>query len=173
MPFTNPFTAVAFQKFLASDWNTYIRDNLNFLNTEQPAWVKVNRTTAVFTKNANTTLSDVTGLSFAIAANETWLFWIALYYSSGTTPDLKFTFTVPSGCTGSQGFVGALNSTSASITVTTVIPAAGSAQVATISGLAINSTTAGTIQLQAAQNVSDASDSTIFANSHLLAVRIP
>ena len=157
--------------------NQQVRDNGLILKTSIAddgtlAGILFSRTSANFIKNANTTLSDVTGLSFAIGASEVWLFWLALYYTSGTVPDLKFTFTVPAGCVGSHGLLDAQNSSSAGIEVVTAIPTSGSTQSALITGLAINSTTAGTIQLQAAQNVSDASDSKIFANSHIMAIKV-
>ena len=171
MPFTTPFTAIAFQKFLSSDWNTYIRDNLNFLKSDQPDWIKLGRTTADFVKNANTTLSDVTGLSFSIAASEAWLFWMGLFVVSSTTADLKLGLTFPAGATGRYGIDNTSNG--ADLIANTIFRAMTGVDFEhkVVSGLIVNSTTAGTFQLQAAQNTSHASNTTIYENSHMFAMR--
>jgi hypothetical protein len=171
MSFTTPITVSAFDKFLASYWNTYVRDNLNFLKTEKPDWVSVNRTTSDFIKNANTTLSDVTGLSFSIAASEAWLWWASVYFLSDVTADLKIGITFPSGAAGRYGGI-AEDSRSVVLSASTAFPSNGADELLIVAGLVVNSTTAGTLQIQAAQNASDVSNTTIYTHSSVLAIRV-
>lgn len=127
------------------------------------------------TKNANTTLGDITGMSASLEASSTYIFWGYVAYSTGSTPDIKFAFSVPSGATGhwalhgvSSGSTnpGSLDATHATSFGATTLAAAGDTE-----GLMVRptgyivTTNAGTIQMQFAQNSSDASDTTVKAGS--------
>ena len=133
------------------------------------------RTTSNFTKNTNDTLGNVTGLSFPIGASEVWAVEVEMQTASNASGGLKFAFTVPSGgaVTGNVVFGAAaavVNVRSADLT-----SASGSTTATVtsrITAMVVNSTTAGTVQLQAAQNASHASDSIVYAGSFLKAWRL-
>lgn len=161
-------------------FNAYLRDPLTNLNTDPGsitgAWVSYARTTGDFTKNANTTLGDVTGLSFSIAASEIWGFNMSVPYQTNASAGIKFGLTFPSGATGKWGILyitgtGHVSDDIAnSIGSTAGVPGTGG--MAHISGTIVNSTNAGTVQLQAAQNASHASNTVVYTNSHVKAFRI-
>ncbi len=135
------------------------------------------RSTSNFTKNANVTLGDVTGIKFQMGASEVWAFEAHLGISTGATPDIKMAFTVPSGATatGKYSYLtgsGILNSYVSDWTAAQSMATAAAGVGAILSGIVVNSTTAGTVQLQAAQDTSDVSDTIIYAQSHITAWRL-
>lgn len=133
------------------------------------------RTTSNFTKNTNDTLGNVTGLAFPIGASEVWAVEVEMQTTSNASGGLKFAFTVPASgaVTGNVVFGAAaaiVNVRSADLTA-----ASGSTSAivtARITAMVVNSTTAGTVQLQAAQNASHASDSIVYSGSFLKAWRV-
>lgn len=141
----------------------------------------IRRTTSNFTKNANTTLADVTGLGFFVGASEVWGFEVIAEASLPATPAIKVAFTVPSGTTitGVVRALAAADDTGVyavrSADLTTAVTGLTFASVGVglrIFGTAVASSTAGIVQLQAAQNTSNASDSILYANSSIRAWRI-
>lgn len=128
------------------------------------------------THNASATLTNVTGLSFPIHANERWIFRVVLYQVSGTTPDWQFAVTVPAEGVLAAAVESSTPAPAAARTATSgaAIACAGTGadDVCVIHGLVTNGSTAGTVQIQAAQRTSDASNSVIYANSHLIATRV-
>jgi len=126
--------------------------------------------------NSSTTLADCTSLSFPILANETWYFSISLAVICDATGQSKFGFTIPAGATGgwflsAQGAgTGYLtgNTIANPISVSTTLTATS----LNIFGTIINSSTAGTVQLQFAQAVSSGTDTTVKGNSFLQTWRI-
>jgi len=140
----------------------------------------IRRTTTNFTKNANTTLADVTGLGFHVGASEVWGFEVAAQVSAPATPGIKLAFTVPTSATitGTGTLTGSVSGAvsaerSANFTSAMSLVATGvDGDVLTISGVVVNSTTAGIVQLQAAQDTSNASNTIIYANSFIRAWRI-
>jgi len=133
--------------------------------------------TAAFTKNANTTLSDVTGLAFPVSANEVTAFRFVLKGVSTTTADWKFALTGPASPTAV--WYGAMSSmdvpTTAAVAAFGSAVAAGGATVEDtliVHGLLRNGANAGTVQLQAAQQTSDATNTIIRAESYVLAERV-
>ena len=135
------------------------------------------RCTSTLTKNANTTLGDVTGLKFFIDASQVWTFESFCEISTAATPDIKVAFTVPSGAagTGLAMKVDAAATQSVRVTDWTTANALASAAAGVgmiLSGTMVNSTTAGWCQLQAAQNTNDASDTQVFIQSWITARRV-
>lgn len=133
--------------------------------------------TSTLTKNANTTLADVTGLKFFVDDSQTWVFESQLQLSTAATPDIKMAFTVPSGAAGTGTFLyhattaiasGRVSDWTASTSMTTAAAGTG----ATLTGRIVNSTTAGWVQLQAAQDTSDASDTIVYVGSWITARRV-
>ena len=107
---------------------------------------------------------------------------LVLFIDSGSTPDFKFAFTVPSGAVltwgiGSSVMMNTSETAVGSATETasgTAIALAGQAarRLVTVSGLVVNSTTAGNLQFQWAQNTSDAGSTKIEARSYMLVMRV-
>jgi len=124
------------------------------------------------TVNGSDTLQDDDDLVLAIKANEVWSFTLYLRYNSGTTPDFKFKFTVPSGTTmqfassyhGNGGY---------DETDTLTMDGFGADNWSTIlTGTIVASTTPGDVTLQWAQNTSTASDTKVLKGSYIVAHRI-
>ncbi len=134
------------------------------------------RTTADVTINSDDSLNDDATLKIAMAANEVWLFEALLLYNSAAAADIKFAFTVPAGASLSwlltfisDGTV-SMALTQASGTSVDVLTDA-SAQAASVKAIVRNSSTAGDLQLQWAQRVSDAGDTKVLTDSYLLAAK--
>ena len=138
------------------------------------------------------TPTDVTGLSFAIGANEIWALDMVLLTCSSTTADITFSWTYPVDCTmrwgnrgSSQNNAGADPSAGVMPTThnldgpITWTPSFGGYGVAPASpvpvsmyGLVTNGATAGTVQLQFAQLVSDATVTSVEAQSFIIATKV-
>lgn len=130
--------------------------------------------TSATTKNTSASFSDVGEMLFSIFPNEVWSFDVYVYYSAGNaSAGGSLQFTVPASCTGSWHFritnaatvlsTGYAGSMSAGFVAVT--SGAFSGAIAHLYGVAINSSTAGTVQLQMAQGTSHASNLTISGSS--------
>jgi hypothetical protein len=136
-----------------------------------------NQTTIV--KTANETVASSTAfqnddeLFFPIGANENWSFRFVLQANAPATPDIKFTITAPGGaiCSfGVQDAEGAVTVGNLGCGVTSgVITGNGVADVYEVLGSIRNGGTAGNVTLQWAQNTSNATASTVFAGSYVVA----
>lgn len=134
------------------------------------------------TVNGSDTLQNDDELLAALVANETVVFECFLFMTSGSTPDIKFAFTIPTSAAiiWSPGHSVYLNTSEAavgSVTTTasgTAASAAGQGgqRLITLVGIVVNSTNAGNLTLQWAQNTSDASNTTIAANSYMIVRRV-
>lgn len=182
MAWTAPRTWVPGLTVTADILNAEVRDNLLVLKTYfsdagiPSGFILSGRLAANLTKNANTTLADLTGLAFAIGASETWSFVAIVHLISSTTADAKFSVTAPAGAAGRFGVVAQGTTLTAGSAATFGNPVAVGTigtmdEVALICGHVVNSTTAGTVQLQFAQNASDATNSIAYASSSIIAVR--
>lgn len=176
--FTAFRTWVAGEVVTAALLNAQLRDNGIILKTSIAddgtlAGILFSRTTSDFVKNENTTLGDVTGLSFAIGANEVWMLRIIAILTSHTNADIKYDITVPSGAVGRWGVMRNALTLEATIgTPITGMATQGVDEHMIIHALVVNSTTPGSVQLQAAQNASHASNTTIYTHSHILATKV-
>jgi len=113
---------------------------------------------------SSTTMQNVTTLGFAAAANTTYVFdaWIPIN-DSNATADSKYTFTTPTGATlnimtnyysaATTNVICNIVASGTACANTTVNLAAHFIQVR---GMVLNSTTAGTVQFQFAQNTATA-----------------
>ena len=149
-----------------------LRDDINTVDTG-PGFIATGRVTSTHT-NATTTLSDVTGISFAIAASEIWAFVAFIHTNAPAAADIKFDCTVPSGATGRLGTHGGTVEVppgSATIGTTVAVSTSGAQIMVTVAGTIVNSTNAGTVQLQSAQVVASGTNS-ILINSWFVAVRL-
>jgi len=135
--------------------------------------------TADETVNNSTLLQDDNDLVFAMAANTTYVVNTVLLLNAAgdNTPDWKFGWTVPAGCTmlwqseGSSAW-GAGTSVTVGMELLTEsqIDTAGSDVAdhgAAHRAIVRNGANAGNLQLQWAQNTADASDSKVLKHSHM------
>jgi len=133
---------------------------------------------------SSATLANDPDLSVAVGASQTWAFQAMLSYTGDATGSggIKFTWTCPSGGTlnwmsvyystavgagdlNASSFVGSGTTRTAVTDGTTQLPI-------TIQGILVNGATAGNLQLQWAQNASDATATVMKAGSLLLARRL-
>jgi hypothetical protein len=174
MAWTTPKTW-AFQEGVESaELNLHLRDNLNAIGGP----IARARKTADQSVTASSTLVDCTDLGFAIAASEVWVIQLHLAVTCSAAGDWKHAWTVPAGCTGEQWDQSFFSGTGSdghgvsSITASNVTAvSADAAGVFAIGAAVTNSTTAGTVQFQFAQN-SPSGTATVQANSFLIAHRI-
>lgn len=143
------------------------------------------------TKNANTTLGDVTGMSVSLAANAQYAVDGWLYWQSNPTADIKFGWTVPSGTTGFWSIIGPrvdtapvagserINHTDyGTVATSSTLSAAGDDEftgtvfISAVPHCYFTTTNAGTLQLQFAQNTSNASNTIIKTGSWMRVTRL-
>ena len=141
---------------------------------------------------STTTFTNITGLSFPIAANEIWALDILLLTCSAAAADITFKWTYPVDCTmrwghkgDSQNNVG-LNPTGGSMPTTHNLDGPITWEPSFVGrgispadpvpvpmyGLVTNGSNAGTVQLQFAQLVSDATVTSIERQSYILATKV-
>jgi len=114
-------------------------------------------------------------MKITMAANDAIEFSGAFYISSpNATPDIKVTFTVPSGATirwFGEWFEGAYQSSgvvTASGTTVTLAITANSIGMFKFNGIVVNGSTAGDLQFQWAQNTSNSNAVTVQQRSYLM-----
>jgi len=129
---------------------------------------------------SNTVLQNITDMVVALPAANGAIFGFSavVYYDAATAADLALAFTIPAGATMRWGLIGAGLSTigdptfSAVATASGTIIAVGGNGVGTvlmtiIKGELTQGANAGNLQLQAAQNSSDASNTTVQSRSRM------
>lgn len=134
-------------------------------------------------RSNTTTLANDPDLSVPVVANGSYLFLCGLFAAGAaiSTGDLKVTFTWPAGGNGkwwSAGFATAsatpnfnVARTASGSTVAFGVNGASSSG-AILLGSLLNGSTAGSLTLQWAQNTSNATATTLQANSGILVVRM-
>ncbi|MGW3421283.1 glycosyl hydrolase family 28-related protein [Streptomyces phaeochromogenes] len=147
-----------------------------------PGGAKFARKTADETVTSSTTLQDDDHLALAVESGHTYDFKVFMLVDGGVTGDLKTAFTFPTGSTlhftgrgpttglasGSGGdceFNGRQSATSGSTTIS--FGTSGSRLGITLEGILIVGSTAGSFQLQWAQNTSDGTGTTLKAGSYI------
>ncbi len=148
-----------------------------------PVFAKITSTSTA--KNANTTVSDVTGLVVALTAASTYIVDAYIIYQSSTTADIKIGWTTPTSVTGTWGLFGpSLTATTQDSTIQFGTPGSwasastaggvgATSLIARASGVIVTSGgNAGNLQLQMAQATSDATDTTLRANSYVTARKV-
>jgi len=133
---------------------------------------------------SDTTLADVSGMALAVAANAEYWVEMILIYTATTTADLKVGWTTPAGVSGSWNGWGPQSATTtlASSINTEVRTWAQNnalgglpgpvAAIARMVGTLVVGGTAGTLQLRAAQNTSEATTTSIMTNTVLKLQRL-
>lgn len=123
--------------------------------------------------NNSSVLQNDDDLFFSVGANEIWAVRMYVKFSSPATPDIKFQWSLPSGATGfvtgepyydGNSFTG-----TSSFTFT---GSSGTTRNLIFQGYIETAGTSGTAQFQWAQNTQDASDTTVFAYSYLIAEKL-
>ena len=138
---------------------------------------QTNYTAAGLTKNNNTTLADVTGLSFPVLANASYQFVFIVQCVTAVAAGFKFTLTGPAAPTAivfgaaQQAALLAVSAAAAFSTAIQITPTAAQRQTVLIAGHLRNGANAGTVQLQFAQYAADVSDSIVYPDSSVLAFR--
>jgi len=166
MAWTTPKTWSVGEVLTAANMNLHLRDNLNFLKPE------VARKTAD-QGVSSTTYVDVTGFSFAVAASEVWIIQIDMDVDINGTSKVKFLWSVPSGATGQQRYLGdSAGSATAAIGSDLITSNGGSATFPlAYSATLVNSTNAGTAQFRMAL-FTGVNTATLKANSGMQARRV-
>ena len=125
---------------------------------------------------SSTTLVDCTDLSFSIAANEAWVGTLLPIVTAGVSGGLKWAFTAPSGCSITVRAQGG-NSFATSIIDGNGLTGNGTTNLHSTASryelmvIISNSSTAGTVQFQFAQNASNAITTTVSKNSVMIVTR--
>ena len=127
------------------------------------------------TVTSSTTLVNDSDLFLTIAANGVYVVQAAILVTGSSGGNFKYTWTIPSGANGNM-------SSLQENTSSTLVNDGPSAWTATVTGsasqgfwlygLLVNSSTAGTLQLQWAQNASNGTGTTVGAYSYLTAWQI-
>lgn len=125
--------------------------------------------TADETVNNSASLQDDDELKFDVGANQKWCGLIFLRHNTGTTPDIKVDFSVPSGA---SVYTAHTNENSKSGGAVAILTGTGNNAYMMLSFLVVVSSTAGTVNMQWAQNTADASDTKVLAGSMLIIKRI-
>jgi hypothetical protein len=134
---------------------------------------------------SNTVLQNLTNLAVPLpgTAGAIFQFQAVVFYNSNTTADIKFAFTIPAGATmrwgihalatGAGGISGDMVAGSISVSGNTVaVGGAAADAMATFFGEVTMGATAGDLQMQAAQQTSDASATNVMTRSRIHAWRV-
>lgn len=123
--------------------------------------------------NPTATLQDDDELMFPIAANESWAFRFVVQANVGATPDIKFAVTAPSGATCTVSLIdteAAVSNANLGCGVSTgLVTGNNTDDTYEIVGSVANSTTAGNVTLQWAQNSANATSITVYSGSYVFA----
>lgn len=138
------------------------------------------RATADTSRTSSTTLLDATGLSVSLEASTAYLIDGYIAYDAGETGDLKVAFTIPSGATGHWSLFGIGTGTTGSIGDTTAVRVSALTSTCAVGGSAafssqlvalprgyVLTSSAGTMQMQFAQDTSSGTSTTIKSGSWL------
>lgn len=183
MPLATPRTWVVGEVVTAALMNAEIRDQFNDLIADNASAHK----TADEPVTSSTTLQNDNHLLVSVAANAEYEIIVRLAVNGGASGDFKMAWTVPSGTTG-QRFSSGPAVSSATSTADTTVRASGltdsftteinygvfsTGQQSFIEEIlyVVTAGTAGTVQLQWAQNASSATATTVEAGSYMTVIR--
>ena len=140
------------------------------------------RLPVAFTHTASdTTEADVTGMGFAIAANEIWQFEIHMKNGSSAAGGLMWNITVPTGGTILATAFGSISTTtnfrhdeitSSGAVINTYNAANSQAHQTHFWGTVANGSTPGRVQLGVQNNTGVSQTATVAAGSYIIARRI-
>jgi hypothetical protein len=178
MAWTAPRTWTDGELVTKAIMDPHIRDNLLAVGPHLIA-----RKTSDQSVTSSTALVDCTTMTLPVTANEVWQVAWSVIYQAGTAGDLKLAFTFPAAGEVSFDSSAWLDSGgtlylpwfAGTTSPTTSRSFSGDASVRhtlLIQGVYTNGANAGNVQLQFAQNASDATATTIKANSTVWAVKL-
>ena len=122
--------------------------------------------------SSDSTLSDDSELVIALNANKFHMGFYMGYGNSGVTPDFKYAFTVPANSTH-QRLNGAINASASTVALlTTSLTLSTAGDFGFFSIFFIETVDAGNLRLQWAQNVLDASTTTLKKGSWMAVIEI-
>ena len=126
------------------------------------------------TVNDSSTYQNDDDLKFAVGTNETWLAIFVIRFTTGSTPDIKFQLSIPSGTSGGLFSGIALDGTTyASFFGSVAVRGPGGAEATAVIHVTLRTSgTGGNAILQWAQNTANASDTKVLADSSLMAWRL-
>jgi hypothetical protein len=132
---------------------------------------------SVSSANTGTTLQNDDALAWAVAASGVYALDLFLIYNANSTGNLKLGWTFPTSLTmvyaGMHAtLAGALTVASFTQASTPAIGGLGADAPQHFHGMVTNSTNAGTLQLQFAQNTSNAGNTTLKAGSYGVLTRL-
>lgn len=160
-------------------WGAALTNLVNSLETTVGSTRRsVARKTADETINNSATYQDDDALALQVDANIVYRANIHLLYSSGATPDFKYRFTAPAGTSlAGWSFIGFNETLVLSYGVAASggvsgLGGSGADLVVDAWGLIVVGSTAGTLQVQWAQNLANASNTIVRATSYLVLERI-
>ena len=157
----------------ANDSGSTSRSTINNNFTNLNNQVQIIYKSADETVNNSSTLQNDDHLVLAVSANEVWAIRFVALYNSGTTPDIKFAFTLPSGAT-IQFIDDSLDGgavTNAGVAINSSGQGASNAMFVS-SAIAFISNTPGNVQLQWAQATADPSDTKVLKGSYIIAHKL-
>lgn len=168
MAWTEPRTWIVGEVVTAAMLNTHLRDNLNAIGPH----VRIRKPTTE-SVTSSTTLQNDDHFFFSVAANEIWVIQLILILTGSSAGDFSYGWTGPAGAT-------LQNLAALAISVGDVIAwdysttrgVGGGNTPFLMNELAVIGGTAGTVQFQWAQAVSNATATNVAANSVLLAHRV-
>lgn len=170
---TDPRTWRSRELTLAALLNLNLRNNQYAMLNGELGFLKVVRLSSDHTVSSSTTPANISGFSFEVDVLSTWTWIILGHAASNTTADYRLQATVPSGATGKHYVKSSMDDGDADDIGTDVILPAPSANdhCLVYGGTVEVSSTAGTVQLQMAQSVSDGVTTTLYTDSVLVAYR--
>ena len=180
MPALTLYTGVVPAEGLTDALNGLIEQiNLNFVPTQTPSSVQEAVSTATLTATSNTTLAAVTGLALAVVAGGTYKIRGQLQGTAAASGGIKAQFIASGGLTLTSANITGQNYNGTTLNTQTNVTALAtdfSNSAAAYTNLYFDGTfvvnAAGTITIQAAQNTSNATSTTVAIGSYMELVRI-
>lgn len=133
------------------------------------------------TRTSSTTLTNLSGMTASTAASSKYAAQIFLIYGGSTTGDIKFGYTLPASATFEFNPMSIFSTDSSLVAATPYMGilntsggaagggiGAGTKALLLVTGIVVTGATAGTFQLQFAQNTSDGTATTVYAGSWML-----
>lgn len=124
------------------------------------------------TVNNSSVMQNDDELFFSIGANEAWSFTFHAMFQSNSTADIKFVWSIPAGASGYYQQDDYLGNSFALTDSYTFALGNTSVYIAGFYGVVINSSTAGTFQLQWAQGTQTVVDTKLLKGSNIIAQRL-
>lgn len=176
MAWTAPRTWTDGELVTAAIMNPHVRDNLLAVGPHL-----IVRKTSDQSVTSSTVLVNDTALLFAVAANEVWRWEQVILWNAATSGDLKWTYTWPAGATAivqtvypfdAAGSVPSIQNVITSGTALGLETQDVNLNITIFDGHITNAGTAGNVQFQWAQKISNGTATKVLTHSSLWAVKL-